>query len=251
MLAALPAIELQELRPLLTPVRLVSGQVLIDAGQVIEHVYFIEDGLAAILAMSAELRPAVQVAMIGREGAVGCQALLDCNTRALVTCVTQIPGLAFRIRSTDLGHLLLRCPALSASCMAAIDRLIYQAMQAAASNACDTLTERCIRWLLMAHDRVDGDELLITQEALSSALGVRRSSITLVASTLQDAGLVRLNRGKITVVDRIGLEFRGRRSSQKASRDMPAPEEAGIALFSDLDGLRGRSAADGRAMAKP
>jgi hypothetical protein len=81
-----------------------------------------------------------------------------------------------------------------------------QTMQTAACNARNTLAERCVRWLLMAHDRIEGDDLPTTHEALSTMLGVRRSGITVVASGLQDAGLVRVSRGRITILDRAGLE---------------------------------------------
>ena len=205
-LSALPDEELQLVRPYLTRVRLVPGQVLIDHGQITEHAFFIEDGIASLVADAASSRSSVQVAMIGREGFAGCQALLSRDTGAFVSAVTQIPGPALRIPLGDLRRLFQNGPTLERLCMGAVEALMQQSMQTAACNARNTLAERCVRWLLMAHDRIDGDELPITHEALSSMLGVRRSGITVVASGLQDAGLVRVSRGRITILDRAGLE---------------------------------------------
>ena len=77
-------------------------------------------------------------------------------------------------------------------------------METAAYNARSTLAERCVRWLLMAHDRIEGDDLPVTHEALSAMLGVRRSGITVATAALQDEGLIRTSRGRIRVVDRSG-----------------------------------------------
>jgi CRP-like cAMP-binding protein len=205
-LASLPDGELRQLRPHLTRVRLVPGQVLTEHGQLTEHAFFIEEGIVSLVVDTATPRSSVQVAMIGKEGVVGGQALLGIDSGSFVSCVTQIPGHALRIPVVELRRLLEPSPELRALCMRAVEALMHQTMQTAASNARYTLAQRCIRWLLMAHERVEGDDLPITHEALSTMLGVRRSGITVVASGLQDAGFVRVSRGRITILDRPGLE---------------------------------------------
>ncbi len=214
-LAGLPHHELAEIKPALTRLRLVPRQVLIDYRQVTEHVFFMEDGIVSLVAEPAPGRAAVQVAMIGREGMVGSQALLGQDRGAFAASVTQIPGSAYRLPIRELRRLTGHCPALAEACLAAAETLMRQAMDTAACNARNTVAERLVRWLLMAHDRVDGDELCVTHEALSNILGVRRSGITIVASSLQDAGLVRVNRGRITILNRAGLE---RHAAAGASR---------------------------------
>ena len=201
-LAALPETEMQQLRPHLTAVRLVPGQILIDHNQTTEHVFFVEEGIVSIIDEDA-----VQVAMIGRDGVVGCQALLNIASSAFVASVVQFPGPALRVPVAELQRLLDSCPTLQRLCMVAVATLMEQSMQTAAANARNTLIGRCVRWLLMAHDRIDGDDLLITHEALSSTLAVRRAGVTVAIQGLQDAGIVRVTRGRITILDRAALEL--------------------------------------------
>jgi DNA-binding transcriptional regulator YhcF (GntR family) len=148
--------------------------------------------------------------MVGRDGLVGCPALLGIVSGAFVASVVQIPGPALRIPAAELQRILVTCPTLQRLCMDTIATLMEQSMQTAATNACNTLTERCIRWLLMAHDRIDGDDLPITHEALADMLAVRRSGVTVAISGLQDAGIVRVARGHTTILDRIALEHAAR-----------------------------------------
>jgi CRP-like cAMP-binding protein len=205
-LSGLPDNEIQTLRPYLRRVRLVPGQVLMEQGQIAEHVFFIEDGIVSLVLDPDVSRSHVQVAMIGREGLVGAQAILGADISNFTCAITQIPGPALRLSVSDLRSLLEDCPELRRLCMADLDALMRQTMQTAACNARGTLVGRCVRWLLMAHDRIEGDELPITHEALAGMLGVRRSGITLVASGLMDAGLISVRRGRITIQDRRGLE---------------------------------------------
>lgn len=234
-LAALPQDELERLRPHLTRVRLVAGQRLIESGQAAEHVFFIVEGMASMLAapddriaaVAGEAAPGqapkqasgdaapepdpternltVQVAMIGREGMVGGLALLDGSSAAFSSVVMQVPGPALRIPTAELRQCLGTCPVLRESCLRFVQSLTRQIMANAASNARGTLTERCMRWLLMAHERMDGDDLPVTHEALSAMLGVRRSGVTVATAALQKAGLITTSRGRIRVLNRPGL----------------------------------------------
>jgi CRP-like cAMP-binding protein len=205
-LSKLAVDDFNDLRPHLTRVRLVRGQVLIEPWHEVEHAFFVEDGMVSLIAESSANRAAMQVAMIGREGIVGGLSLLAPDALSAVTAVSQIPGHAVRVSVTSLRSLAAQRTAVRDLCFGYVHSLVQQTMQTAASNAQNTLSERCIRWLLMAHDRVDHDELRVTHEALATMLGVRRSGVTVVMSGLQEAGLVHANRGRITIADRAGLD---------------------------------------------
>lgn len=204
-LAALPTAELDLLRPYMTRTRLVPQQILIESGQTTEHVFFIEEGIASLVAEADNGRPGVQVAMIGREGMVGALALLG-GSAAYACVLMQVPGPALRIAVKDLLRCFDDAPALREASLHYVQYLTRQIMNTAACNARKTLTERCVRWLLMAHDRLEEDDLPVTHEALSAILGVRRSGVTVATAALQEAGLIRTGRGRIRVLDRAGLE---------------------------------------------
>ena len=205
LLRSVPAHEFALLLPYLSRVQLVTNQVLNEPAEPLEHAFFIEQGIVSLRDMSVPASP-VQVAMIGREGLVGCEALMQRDEPAVACAVIQQPGTAIRVPVRDLSTMFESCPNLKAGCMTAVLSLFRQVTDTAVSNARDSLTQRCIRLLLMLHDRIDGQEVQITHEALSAMLGVRRSGVTLVATDLQGDGLVRVNRGRITILDRPGLE---------------------------------------------
>ncbi len=207
-LAALPGDEFQQIRTSLVPVRLVAAQVVIEYRHETEHLFFIEEGIVSMIAGASWSNPTFQVAMIGPEGIVGCEALLGTHTGSFTSATVQSPGLAFRMAVQDAARLLPLCPVLQGLSMTRVEALMHQSMQTAAFSAHNKLKDRCVRWLLMAHDRSEGDELMVTHEGMSGLLGVRRSGVTEVASELQSAGLVRVGRGRITIVDRAGLEER-------------------------------------------
>jgi CRP-like cAMP-binding protein len=204
-LAALPQEEIGKLRPYMTRMRLVPHQRLIESGQATEHVFFIEEGIASLVAEPEDGSPGVQVAMIGREGMVGGLALLG-GAESYACTMVQVPGPALRITVANLLHCFEECPALRDASLQYVQALTRQVMSTAASNARNTLAERCVRWLLMAHDRMEEDDLPVTHEALSAMLGVRRSGVTVATAALQEAGLIRTRRGHIRVLDRPGLE---------------------------------------------
>jgi CRP-like cAMP-binding protein len=211
-LASLSVENFANLRPHLTRVRLVRGQVLVEPGHEVEHAFFVEDGMVAMIADPGANRSAMQVAMIGREGLVGGLALLAPDAVSSITAVSQIPGPAVRVNTANLLSSIATCSQLRCLCLASVHHLMLQTMETAASNAQNTLAERCVRWLLMAHDRIDSDDLLITHEALAATLGVRRSGVTVVVSSLQEAGFIRASRGRITIIDRAGLARAGGRA---------------------------------------
>ncbi len=223
LLSGLPAADLEQLRRHLVPVRLVRGQVLIERGQAAEHIFFIEDGIAALMAQTDDGKPAVQVAMIGREGMVGGLALLDGASPPYAGVVMQLPGGALRIAVAQLRRCMDDSPAVRDAAMRFVQSLTRQIMETAAWNASRTLRERCVHWLLMAHERVEGDDLPVTHEALSALLGVRRSGVTVTMAALQEEGLVRISRGRIRVMDRAGLALLADGAGPRG-RCPPAPQ---------------------------
>ncbi len=205
LLASVPAAEVEPFRGLFVRVPLVRDQVLADLGQPVDHAYFIERGVVSIVSENADGEDGIQVAMIGREGVVGDFSLVDMRHPAFARAVVHIPGSALRLTGADLHRVLQSSPALRAACGRFVQSLIGQVMQSAAFNARRSLMERCARWLVMTHERIDGNELWVTHESLSAMLGMRRSGVTVAAAALQQAGLIRTGRGRVMVLDRDGL----------------------------------------------
>ena len=204
LLAAVPPDELGRFFASSQPVLLAHKQVLYEAGASIDHLYFIEQGVASVLTSMAD-GATIEVGMIGVEGVVGVPALLGGETSAQQVIV-QVPGNALRIgaaagrvaveESASFRRLVLRYT---------VDFLNLSA-QTAACNRLHTIEQRCARWLLMAHDRLQGDVIPMTHDFLASMLGVRRAGVTETVGELQRSGLIRNHRGQVTVVDRDGLE---------------------------------------------
>jgi len=205
LLASLPAHEYDQFKACLVRVSLVRDQVLVEQGQPVEHAYFIEHGVVSVTADAADGEGGIQVAMIGREGLVGDVSLLNLRHAACANVVVHLPGVALRLSSNDLRRALDRSPALHQACARFMQSLIVQFMQTAVCNAKRSLTERCARWLVMTHDRVEGNDVQVTHEALSVMLGMHRPGVTVAAAALQQAGLIRTGRGRFTVLDREGL----------------------------------------------
>ena len=205
LLRALSPAELALMRPCLLPVTLVMSQVLHEADAPIDEVYFLESGLVSLTADTGD-NGIVEVGMTGREGLVGVTVLLNPEPISVHRAFVQIPGRAYRVRTTAFRELSDAMPVLRDRCLRYIQVMLMQSSQIAACNARHDLPGRLARWLLMSRDRIDGDDLPITQEFLSYMLGVRRAGISVVANTLQSQGLIRQSRGRITILERSGLE---------------------------------------------
>jgi CRP-like cAMP-binding protein len=205
LLRALPADELQRLRPHLAPVTLVVSQVLHEAETPIDEVFFLESGLAFLTADTRD-HGLVEVGTTGRDGFVGLPVLLSPEPVSVHRAFVQVPGRAYRLRAAVLREMAGALPTLRDRCLRYIQVMLMQNSQIAACNARHELPGRLARWLLMSRDRIDGDDLPMTQEFLSTMLGVRRAGISVVANALQTQGLIRQSRGRITVLDRAGLE---------------------------------------------
>jgi CRP-like cAMP-binding protein len=204
LLAALPAGEYRRLRAHLERVELEFKHLLFEVDVPIEHVYFPETIVVSILAVMPD-GSAVEVATAGREGMVGLPVFLGADRMAAQAFV-QVPGHAWRMSAEALREHSQRLGGLRALLERYTQALFTQVSQGSACNRLHSLEERCARWLLMTQDRVGTGEFPITQQFLSQMLGVRRASVSEVASTLQREGLIRYNRGRVAIVDREGLE---------------------------------------------
>ena len=208
LLSALPPAELEQLRPLLRRVQWINGQSLHEAGQRIDQVFFVEEGLASMVAETDGSGDGIgtEVGLIGREGMVGLPALLGSRPVSFDRSMVQMPGAAQRMTTEALRDSMDALPVLRRLLLQALEAFMAQVSQTAACNSQHNLTQRLARWLLIARDRVDGDELLLTQEFLSKMLAVRRSGVTVALQSLQATGAVSQRRGRILICDRPGLE---------------------------------------------
>ena len=206
LLSALPPAEVSRLHPLLTRVRWVNGQPLHEAGERIEHVFFVEQGFASMVAHADDGGNGVEVGLIGREGMVGYQVLLSPQPVSYNQAMVQMPGGAFRMSASALHDNLDALPVLRRLLSEALQVFMAQVAQTAACSSQHSLSQRLVRWLLLAHDRMDGDELALTQEFLGIMLAVRRVGVTNALGSLQAAAVVGRRRGHLTICDRAGLE---------------------------------------------
>ena len=206
LLSMLPPAELTLLRPFLTSVRLVSGQTLYEAGERIEHVFFVQQGFVSMVAEADGNNPGTEVGLVGREGMVGLPVLLSSQAVSFNRAMVQMPGTAYRLPAQVLHDHAHALPVLRRLLSDALQVFMAQVAQTAACNSQHSLVQRLARWLLMAHDRVDGDELAITQDFLSIMLVVRRAGVTVASQALVETGAIRARRGRMIVCDRAALE---------------------------------------------
>ncbi len=204
-LAALPRKEYERLLPQLEPITLPLGLSLYKSGDFIEHVYFPNEGIVSLVT-HMNGGETIEVGLIGHEGMVGIPVLLG-DDIAFEEAIVQIEGSGLRMKSSVLKQDLKRphSPLL-------IELLLYtrslmkQVTQTAACNRIHTVEERLSRWLLMCHDRLESDEIPLTQEFISNMLGTRRASVGSAATGLQTEGLIRYSRGHISILKRDELE---------------------------------------------
>lgn len=204
LLAALPASEYQRLAPQLELVELSRDQVLYAEGELISHVYFLNQGLVSLVSIM-ENGSIVEVGLVAKEGMVGMPVCWGGNTTT-TSAMVQIPGNAMKMKAELLKTEFDRGGSLQRLLLRYTQALYTQVSQSAACNRLHTLEERLARWLLTIHDRMQSDTFPLTQEFISHMLGTRRSGVTEAASTLQQAGMIRYTRGKITILDQENLE---------------------------------------------
>jgi len=205
-LATLPPSLFEQLRPHLKLVELRRRAIINEANKPVDAVHFIESGIVSRVARTQE-DGTVEVAMVGRFGFVGVSVLLGTMT-ALQRTVVQIPGQALRIQATDLMRVMAEFPALRDHMLRYVQLLMNQKAQVSLCNAKHDIDKRLARWLLLAHDRVNGAALPVTHELLATMLGVRRPGVTEALAELEEAGVVARARGVLKVVDHEGLQAR-------------------------------------------
>jgi CRP-like cAMP-binding protein len=203
-LAALSAADAERLRPHLERVSLPLHQVLIERHQPIEHVHFLEAGLSSDTA-TTDQGEEMEVGMIGREGLVGLAVVHEMD-RTSNRSFMQVGGEGLRMRAGEL----LRAMDESASLRRILNRYAHaflaQASQSVGCAGRHKLDKRLARWLLTAHDRLEGDDLPLKHEYLGLMLGVRRAGVTVALGTLQKQGIIAQRRGHVVILDRPRLE---------------------------------------------
>lgn len=205
LLAALPANELETLQPSLVPVTLESGQILYRSGDRIPFVYFPDSAVASLLSRMAN-EAVVEIGTIGNESVIGLGLALG-NAVSLPETIIQVPGTARRMTPDVFLEALRNLPRLRQLVGRCTSAFITQVSQTAACNRLHVVEQRCARWLLLTHDRMGGEnDVPLTHQFLSYMLGVRRAGVTEALGMLAVNGLVRAGKGRITIIDRPGLE---------------------------------------------
>jgi CRP-like cAMP-binding protein len=179
--------------------------ILVEMGQPIEHCYFTDGGMTSLV-IRLEDGALIEAGIVGKEGFSGLPALMGAGTASPHTNMVQMPGVGARLKASVLREAMLRSPALLDRVLVYSQALNIQISQTAVCNAHHDLNERLARWLLMAHDRADGNVLPLTQEFISIMLAVRRPGVTVAARSLQNTGAIHYERGRIHVLDRERLE---------------------------------------------
>ncbi len=203
LLASLPRDHFDRLLPHLSSVPLQQGVVLFEAGDEVDQIYFPHYGMLSLLAVLRDGK-AIETATVGREGVVGAMAGLGLY-KSLVRVVVQMPMACTRIAATHFRTVAARSDPVRNLCIRYNEVLLSQARVTAACNALHPIEARFCRWLLQSADRAASDTIGLTQEFLAEMLGVRRTSVTEVASKVQATGAITYSRGVIKILDRPAL----------------------------------------------
>ncbi|HEV2708147.1 MAG TPA: Crp/Fnr family transcriptional regulator [Pyrinomonadaceae bacterium] len=205
LLAGLPVEERERLEPYLEPVSLEFDEVLVEFDHPIEYVYFLDRVVTSTVVRTPH-GDTIEVGLMGAEGFVGLSLVYGVEL-SNGTVIVQLPGQALRMKAEDFNRHIKE---KGGPCLDLLLRYAnffhVMVQQHAACNAAHRIEERMCRWILLTHDRVEGDEFPLTQEYLSLMLGVRRPTVSEVAHKLKEAGLINYTRGNLTVTDRPGLE---------------------------------------------
>ncbi|WP_296816456.1 Crp/Fnr family transcriptional regulator [Brevundimonas sp.] len=204
LIGALPPDDRQLLLDQCSPFEFRQAHVFYDAGDPIDHVHFIVDGVVSAVAVLADGRM-VETVMVGSEGLVGCVAALA-PSRAHSRITAQVGGTCLRIEAPRMRMLTSERPAIRDGVARFVGQLQGELEQSVACNALHRAEQRFAKWLLRCHDRVRDQVLHLTQEYLASMLGSQRTTVNEAAQGLQRAGAIAYSRGKITVLDREALE---------------------------------------------
>src|ERR1035437_3222672 len=203
--ALLPAAR-ERWYPHLELVAMPLGKVLYESGIVLRHVYFPADSIVSLLYVMADGASA-EIAVVGNEGLIGVSLFMGGETTPS-RAVVQSAGHAYRLSGQVLKEEFTRAGAMQHLLLRYTQALITQMAQTAVCNRHHSLDQQLCRWLLLSLDRLNSNQLVMTQELIANMLGVRREGVTEAAGRLQSAGLISYSRGHITVLDRPKLEAR-------------------------------------------
>ena len=205
-LAAIPAAEWRLIESQLDWVELPLGAMLYEAGVVLQHVYF---PVTAIVSLVSSMKDgaSAEVAVVGNEGVVGVCAFMG-GGRALSGAVVQSAGQALRMSAESIACHAWQSESVMQQLLRYTQALFAHMAQTSACNRHHALDQKLCRWLLLNLDRRDGNVMHVTQEQIADMLGVRRESVTASALKLQKAGVIQYRRGRLSVLDRTGLEAR-------------------------------------------
>jgi CRP-like cAMP-binding protein len=204
LLAALQPADFSLLKPHLKQTTLEQGVLLHEQEDPVQQAYFPQSGMISLLTVMGDGQ-AIETATVGREGTVGAMSGLG-PAHASSRAVVQVPGTATVIATFRLQAAVRQSDHLKNVILHYKETLLAQVQQTAGCNALHKAEARLARWLLQTRDRTDGDRIPLTQEFRSQMLGVRRTTVTMVAGVLQKAGLIRYRRGYVEIIDRSGLE---------------------------------------------
>jgi CRP-like cAMP-binding protein len=203
-LAKLSLEDLELLRPGLQPVQLEVHHTLETANQPVQHVYFVESGFASVVAKDKDTRES-EVGMVGREGVTGMSVLLG-NEQSPNHTYIQLAGVGHLLAVDTLRDAMEKSKTLQKTLLRYAHTMAIQITYTALANSKVKVEARLARWLLMAHDRADDDRVDLTHEFLALMLGVRRAGVTGALQLLEGRGLIHAARGRVTILDRHGLE---------------------------------------------
>lgn len=203
LLAELAPDDFARIASFLEPMAMRTGTTLHEPNARIQHVYFPTSGAVSMIVVTPD--GAIEAGSVGNEGFAGIAALLHADivpTHALV----QAAGQAYRMKVTAFRVLMRESLTMQQLFSRYAFAFLNQVAQLVACNRLHSLEARCARWLLMTHDRIDGDQIRLTHESLSFVLGVHRPAVTLALGILQESGVIEYTRGRIHILDRAGLE---------------------------------------------
>jgi CRP-like cAMP-binding protein len=204
LLCSLPRAERELLLPRLEPVTFLLGKIVYEPGERIDYCYFPTNSVVSLLYTMQDGSTA-EMGLVGNDGVTGIAVILGAES----TCsraVVAVAGDAFRLSAKRLQQEVAHPGPVQNLLLRYTQALITQVSQTAVCNRLHSVEQRLCRWLLLCHDRKNRSDLLMTQELIANMLGGRRESVTVAAGHLQDAGLIHYCRGRISILDRNGLE---------------------------------------------
>jgi CRP-like cAMP-binding protein len=205
LLAALSPDDLALLKPFFTREKLAREKMLVPCNQPIEHVWFLEGGVASVVANKVDSGP-TEVGIFGRDGFAGTPLLLGADTSPHDIFIQVEGGTGLRIETTHFLNAVNESATLRTTLLRYVQTFITQTADSAISNAHQRVEARLARWLLMCHDRNDSDEIPLTHEFMAMMIAADRSSVTVSLHVLEGAGMIRSRRGRVMILDREKLE---------------------------------------------